>query len=288
MKPAPFEYQAPATLREAIALLASDPEATVIAGGQSLIPVLAFRLASPSVLVDLRRVPGLGNIAIDDMGVRLGARVRWRDIEDDHRLEIAHPLLRGAITHVAHYQIRNRGTVGGGLANADPAAELPGIAVTCEAEITLVGATGTRTVPAGEFFTGPLSTLRQPDEIITELHLPSWPRGRCWAFQEFAQRQGDFALAGIALFYDEDQRGGARNAHVGVIGACDRPHRLTEVEALLNGHPIDDELIRQAAATAAQTVDPPEDLHADAAYRRGLVATLVERSLRAAAQPRGS
>jgi carbon-monoxide dehydrogenase medium subunit len=287
MKPAPFEYQAPATLREAIDLLAADAEAVVIAGGQSLMPVLAFRLAMPSMLVDLRRVPGLGDIAVGDAGVRLGARVRWRDIEADRRLEIAHPLLREAIAHVAHYQIRNRGTVGGSLAHADPAAELPGIAVTCDAEITLVGAAGTRTIKAGEFFTGPLSTVRQPDEIITELRLPLWPRDRRWAFREFAQRQGDFALAGIALFYDEDRDRRASNAHVGVIGACDRPRRLPEVETLLNGHPVDESLIREAAATAAQTVDPPEDLHASAAYRRGLVATLVERALRAAAQNRG-
>jgi carbon-monoxide dehydrogenase medium subunit len=287
LKPAPFEYQAPATLREALDLLALDPEATVIAGGQSLMPVLALRLAAPSLLVDLRRVPGLGDIAIGDTGVRLGARVRWRDIEDDERLAIAHPLLREAIAHVAHYQIRNRGTVGGSLAHADPAAELPGIAVTCDAEIALVDAAGARMVEAGEFFTGPLSTVRRPGEIVTELHLPFWPRGRRWAFGEFAQRQGDFALAGIALFYDEDQRGRVCNAHVGVIGACDRPQRLPAVEALLNGRAVDAGVIREAAITAAQTIDPPEDLHAGAAYRRGLVATLVERGLRAAAQARG-
>src|SRR4029077_7648785 len=126
-------------------------------------PLLAFRLAVPSLLVDLRRVPGLDTIAIDDSGVRLGALVRWRDIEDDERLATAHPLLREAIAHVAHYQIRNRGTVGGSLAHADPAAELPGIAVTCDAEITLVGKAGARTVAARDFFTGPLSTLRRPD-----------------------------------------------------------------------------------------------------------------------------
>jgi aerobic carbon-monoxide dehydrogenase medium subunit len=287
MKPAPFDYQAPATLREAIDLLASDPDATLIAGGQSLMPVLAFRLATPSILVDLRRVPGLGNIEVGDSGVRLGARVRWRDIEDDRRLPTAHPLLRQAIAHVAHYQIRNRGTVGGSLAHADPAAELPGIAVTCDAEITLMGVAGERIVRTGEFFTGPMSTLRQSDEIITELRLPFWPVDRRWAFREFAQRQGDFALAGVVLFYDEDRGGRVRNAHVGVIGACHRPHRLAEVEVLLNGHTVDEGLIREAAAAAAQAVDPPDDLHADAAYRRGLVATLVERGLRAAAQKRG-
>jgi carbon-monoxide dehydrogenase medium subunit len=249
-------------------LLVSDPEAMVIAGGQSLMPLLAFRLAAPSMLVDLRRVPGFDSIAIGDSG--------------------AHPLLREAIADVAHYQIRNRGTVGGSLAHADPAAELPGIAVTCDAEINLVGAAGARNVAVGEFFTGPLTTLGQPDEIITELHLPFWPMGRRWAFREFAQRQGDFALAGVALFYDEDQHGRVGNAHVGVIGACNRPQRLTEVETLLNGRCVDDGLIQKAAATAAQTIDPPEDLHAPAAYRRALVATLVGRGLRAAAQARSA
>jgi carbon-monoxide dehydrogenase medium subunit len=284
MKPAPFDYQAPGTLREAIDLLASNPEAFVIAGGQSLMPLLAFRLATPSLLVDLRRLSGLGNIAVGDDGFRLGALVRWRDIEDDQRLVTAHPLLHAAVAHVAHYQIRNRGTVGGSLAHADPAAELPGVAVTCEGEITLFGPAGSRTVRAGDFFTGPLSTLRQPDEIVTELHLPKWPSGRRWAFRKYGRREGDFALAGILLFYDEDQRGALSNAHVGVIGACPRQHRLTRAEALLNGRGIDESLIRQAAVTAAEEVDPPDDLHADTAYRRGLVATLIERGLRAAAQ----
>ena len=274
----------PSTLREAIDLLASNPEAFVIAGGQSLMPVLAFRLATPTLLVDLRLLPGLGNIAVGDDGLRFGALVRWRDIEDDERLVRGHPLLRAAVTHVAHYQIRNRGTVGGSLAHADPAAELPGVAVTCAGDITLFGPAGSRTVRAGDFFTGPLSTLRQPDEIVTELHLPKWPSSRRWAFRKYARRDGDFALAGILLFYDEDRRGALSNAHVGVIGACSRPHRLTRVERLLNGNAIDDGLIRQAAATAAEEVDPPDDLHADAAYRRGLVTTLIERGLRAAAQ----
>jgi aerobic carbon-monoxide dehydrogenase medium subunit len=284
MKPAAFDYQAPGTLREAIGLLAANPEAVVIAGGQSLMPVLAFRLATPSLLVDLRRLPGLGNIAVGDDGFRLGALVRWRDIEGDQRLAAAHPLLHAAVAHVAHYQIRNRGTVGGSLAHADPAAELPGVAVTCEGEITLFGPAGSRTVRAGEFFTGPLSTLREPHEIITGLHLPEWPSGRRWSFRKYARRNGDFALAGVLLFYDEDRHRALSNAHVGVIGACSRPHRLARVETLLNGHTIDDGLIRQAAATAAKEVDPPDDLHGDAAYRRGLVATLVGHGLRAAAQ----
>jgi carbon-monoxide dehydrogenase medium subunit len=209
MKPPSFEYRAPETLEEAVALLAADPAARPIAGGQSLIPVLAFRLATPCMLVDLRRLPGLGDIVVDVDGVRLGAKVRWRDIEDDPRLAVAHPLLRAAVAHVAHYQIRNRGTIGGSLAHADPAAELPGIAVTCGAEIEVVGAAGRRTLLASEFFSGQLMTELRSDEIITELRLPPWPPARRWGFEEFARRQGDFALAGIALYYDEDEQGRA-------------------------------------------------------------------------------
>jgi aerobic carbon-monoxide dehydrogenase medium subunit len=286
MKPPPFEYRAPDTLEEAVALFTADPAAKPIAGGQSMIPMLAFRLATPSLLVDLRRLPGLGDIVVDVDGVRLGAKVRWRDIEDDPRLPVAHPLLRAAVAHVAHYQIRNRGTIGGSLAPADPAAELPGIAVTCGAEIEIVGAACRRTALASEFFCGPLMTELRSDEIITELRLPPWPTARRWGFEEFARRQGDFALAGIALYYDEDEQGRACNSHVGVIGACSRPHRLAAVETALDGRSVDEKVISEAARTAADAVDPPQDLHADDEYRRALVTTLVERALRAAAQRR--
>lgn len=286
MKPSRFEYRAPETLDEAVALLAENPGAKPIAGGQSLMPILAFRLASPDLLVDLRRIPRLDAIVIDSDGVRLGAKVRWRDIEGDPRLASAHPLLRASIEHVAHYQIRNRGTVGGSLAHADPAAELPGIAVTCDGEITIVGAQGQRTVRAAEFFTGPLTTQLRSDELITELRLPPWPVARRWGFEEFARRQGDFALAGIALHYDEDEQGRACDPHIGVIGACSRPHRLEPVEAMLNGRIIDGQTIEEAARAAAGAVDPPQDLHADAEYRRALVRTLVERTLRAAVRRR--
>jgi carbon-monoxide dehydrogenase medium subunit len=286
MKPPAFAYQAPATLDEAIALLSSDPGAMPIAGGQSLMPILAFRLAAPSLLVDLRRLTGLGDISVGADGVRLGSKVRWRDIENDRRLASAHPLLQAAVAQIAHYQIRNRGTVGGSLAHADPAAELPGIAVTCEGEITAVGSVGARTIRAAEFFTGPLTTGLRADEIITALHLPPWPAERRWAFQEFSLRQGDFALAGIALFYDESEDGRACNSHVGVIGACGRPHRLAPVETALDGHAVDNRTIAAAARAAAGAVDPPQDLHAGSEYRRALVSTLVERALRAAGQAR--
>ncbi|MFL4979102.1 MAG: FAD binding domain-containing protein [Xanthobacteraceae bacterium] len=283
MKLPPFRYAAPATLRDAVALLAAHGgDAKAIAGGQSLVPMLAFRVASPALLVDLRKIPDLDRITISADGVRLGAMVRWRDIEDDARLDTAHPLLKAAVVHVAHYQVRNRGTIGGSIAHADPAAELPGIAVTCEAEIAVTGASGARVIRAADFFLGPLMTALAADEIITEIRLPAWRRGRRWGFQEFARRRGDFAMAGAALYYDEDASGKATNAHVGVIGVGDVPQRLAEVEAVLNSRVVDDATIAQAERVAAASVNPADDIHASAAYRRALTGTMVERALKSA------
>jgi carbon-monoxide dehydrogenase medium subunit len=286
MKLPPFEYRSPATLAEAVAILAAENGAArPLAGGQSLLPVLAFRLAAPSVLVDLRRIPDLRRIMVDDKGVHLGAMTRWRDIEDDARLKTAHPLLVAAIAHVAHYQIRNRGTVGGSLAHADPATEMPGITVACDATIDVMGASGARTIAAADLFVGPLTTSLKPDEIITGVRLPPWPQARRWGFEEFSKRRGDYALAAVGVYYDQDDNGRARNAHVGVIGAGDTPMRLGEAEQALNGKIVDDATIATAAAAASESVDPPDDIHAPAAYRRALVATLLERALkRASAQ----
>ena len=283
MKLPPFDYACPTTLPEAIELLASHDDAKPIAGGQSLVPMLAFRLAQPTLLVDLRKLADLRGIRISDAGVTLGAMVRWRDIEDDERLETAHPLLKAAIAHVAHYQIRNRGTVGGSIAHADPAAEMPGIAITCDAEIAVVGKSGAHVIQAADFFQGALTTALTPDEIIVEIRLPAWPAGRRWGFQEFARRRGDFAMAAAAVFYDQDARGKARNAHVGVIGVGDRPLRLTAVEDVLNGQSIDEATIAKADAATSAAVDPQDDIHASAAYRRSLVGTMVERALKNAA-----
>jgi carbon-monoxide dehydrogenase medium subunit len=283
MKLPPFDYACPATLSEAVALLASrDGDAKALAGGQSLVPMLAFRLAQPALLVDLRKLPDLRQIKITNDGVALGAMVRWRDIEDDTRLRTAHPLLVAAVAHVAHYQIRNRGTVGGSIAHADPAAEMPGIAVTCDAEIAVVGTAGPRVIPAANFFEGVLMTALKADEIIVEIRLPAWPARRRSGFREFARRRGDFAMAGAAVFYDQDETGKARNAHVGVIGIGDRPRRLPEVEAVLNGNVIDEATIAKAEAATSAVVDAQDDIHASAAYRRSLAGTMVERALRSA------
>src|SRR6201996_3484504 len=170
MKLPPFDYACPASADEAVALLAAHGgEAKLLAGGQSLVPMLAFRVAAPSLLVDLRKITELRRIKVTADGVTLGAMTRRRDILEDARLKTAHPLLVAAVEHVAHYQIRNRGTVGGSLAPADPAADPPGIAVTCEAEIAVIGEAGERVIKAAEFFQGPLMTALQPDEIITEI-----------------------------------------------------------------------------------------------------------------------
>lgn len=280
MKLPAFEYASPATLAEALTLLASNKGmAKSIAGGQSLLPMMAYRMAAPALLVDLRKVPNLNRIDVGADGVRLGAMVRWRDIENDARLIKAQPLLLTAIGHVAHYQIRNRGTVGGSVAHADPAAEMPGIAVTCDAELTLAGPTGSRVLGASDFFLGPLTTALAEDELVVEIHLPHWPAQRRWGFQEFARRPHDFAVAGIAVFYDPDQAGRATGVHIGVFGACSRPQRLAQVEQLLEGRTLDQALMQAAGEAAAAAVDAPEDFHASAAYRRALVSTLVERAL---------
>jgi aerobic carbon-monoxide dehydrogenase medium subunit len=283
MKLPPFEYACPTSVSEAVALLAShEGEAKPLAGGQSLVPMMAFRVASPSLVVDLRKLAELRQIKISDEGVTLGAMVRWREILDDARLRTAQPLLVAAVEHVAHYQIRNRGTVGGSIAHADPAAEMPGIVLTCDAKIAVTGKAGARVIDAANFFEGPLMTALKPDEIITEIRLPAWPAKRRFGFQEFARRRGDFALAAALLFYDDDG-GKARDAHVGAIGVADTPVRLPAVEQVLNGSAIDEATIAKAEAAASASVDPSDDIHASGAYRKALVGVMVERALRAAA-----
>lgn len=280
MKLPRFDYACPATIAEAVELLAlRDGDAKPISGGQSLMPVLAFRIAAPTLLVDLRKLPGLDRIDIDGGGIRLGAKVRWRDILNSRDLPSAHPLLVSAIAHVAHYQIRNRGTVGGSLAHADPAAELPGIAVCCDADIHVVGKSGKRNIGAADFFIRPLTTALEFDELITEIRFSAWPEARRWGFEEFARRRGDFALAAAAVFYDDDENGLASNAHIAVIGVSNRPRRIRDAEARLNGRIVDETTIAEASEAVVACVDPPEDIHASADYRRALAATLVERAL---------
>lgn len=282
MKFAGFDYAAPASVEEVIRVLAgAGEEAKLLAGGQSLLPTMAFRLAAPRLLVDLRKVGGLDGIQVDAAGVRLGARVRWCDILAHPGLRHAHPLLVRAVSHVAHYQVRNRGTVGGSLAHADPAAELPGVAVACEGILEVQGLRGRRDIPADGFFTGPLSTVLERDEVILALRLPAWPAGRRWAFQEFSLRRGDFALAGVALQGDLAE-GKLREVRVGAIGVGDRARRLKATEKALEGREVSAEALAAAVRVARDEVSPRGDLHASADYRRALFCTLLERGLREA------
>ena len=283
MKPPPFDYARAESVQHAVALLAQHgDDAKIIAGGQSLMPMLAFRMATPSLLVDIGSIAALRRIAIDERGVTLGALVRWCDIEKHTELARAHPLLVEAVRHVAHYQIRNRGTIGGSLAHADPAAELPGIAVACDAEIEVVGPKGSRTIAATDFFVDSLTTALAADEVIVSMRLPAWKSGRCWAFEEFARRRGDFALAGVALFYDL-QQGRALDPHIAAIGVGATPLRLTAPERALAGKAVDQAAIREAVAAATASIDPPGDIHAPGDYRRALLGVLLERALARAA-----
>ncbi|MEE4117987.1 MAG: xanthine dehydrogenase family protein subunit M [Paracoccaceae bacterium] len=281
MKLPAFDYACPETLEEATALLAeAGGDAKVIAGGQSLLPFMAFRLAAPSLLVDLRKIAGLRSIEVGEGEIRLGAMVRWRDILDSAALARALPVLPAAIGHVAHYQIRNRGTLGGSLAHADPASEFPCIAVLCGASVDVVGAGGRRTVPAGDLIAGPMEATLEDDEIIVATRFPRWPEGRRWAFDEFALRHGDLAIAAVAACYDMDGPHMA-NARVAVMGATDTPQRVPPAENALNGHAPGDEPFGRAAEVASAAIEPTEDLHAGAAYRRALVGTLLRRGLQA-------
>jgi aerobic carbon-monoxide dehydrogenase medium subunit len=280
MKLPPFDYACPATIDEAVALLAAHGgEAKPIAGGQSLVPMLAFRLAAPALLIDLRKLDELREIKIADTGVTLGAMVRWRDILNERQLRHAHPLLIAAVEHIAHYQIRNRGTVGGSLAHADPAAELPAIAVTCEAQIVARGSGGARVIAAADFFHAALVTALRPDEIVTEIRFPAWSPQRRYGFREFARRRGDFALAAAAVMFELVQER-LHNVRVGAIGVADRPIRVTAAERVLEGQAISEALAADCAAAAAAAVDPADDIHASGAYRKTLIGVMVERALR--------
>jgi len=291
MKIPALDYAAPDSLDEALRLLAAaEGSARILAGGQSLMPMLAFRVVSPALLIDLRRIPGLDGIAIELSGpVRIGARARWCDLERSEPLRLAQPLLHAALPHIAHYQIRNRGTVGGSLAHADPAAELPALTVACGAEILAVSAAGQRVIGAGDFFLGPMTTALRPEEVIVKLHFPAWPPGRCYGFEEFSRRQGDFALAGAAVLYDRDGRGLMHEPRIVVFGVGNTPLRLLTAEAELDGRPPEEEAFAAAASAATAAVNPGSDIHAPADYRRSLLGTMVLRALQAAAsRPTGS
>lgn len=285
MKPAPFEYHEPDTADEAIALLAAHPfEAKALAGGQSLVPAMNFRLAMPGILVDLNRVPELDAIAVDADGtLRIGAMTRQRAVERSRIVGVHAPLLQDAMPHIAHAQIRNRGTVGGSLAHADPSAELPAVMIALDARVACRGTQGTRWVAAGDFFVGLFATALEPGELLVDIAIPPPAPGTGWAFEEVARRHGDFALAGAAAVVTVGEDGVCRSARVVLFGVGEGPVVAAQAAGGLPGRPLDEAAILDAAGRVAGDIDPPSDIHASSAYRRQLCRVLVRRTLARAA-----
>ena len=288
MKPAPFEYHAPRTVDEVLGLLVEHgDEAKILAGGQSLIPTMNFRLAQPSVLVDVNRVAGLDGItAAPDGGLSIGAVARQRLLERSAEVASRAPLLAEAIPFVAHPQIRNRGTVGGNLAHADPRSELPAVMLALGARFRLRGRGGERTVPAEEFFQGLFSTALAPDEMLVAVEVPPDPPGSGTAFLELSRRNGDYALVGAACLLTVDG-GRIAGARLTFLSAGDRPVLARAAMDVLIGESPGAELFESAAEAARGEVSPIEDVHASVEYRTHLVGVLAGRVLRAAAERAG-
>lgn len=284
MKPPPFEYLAPRSLDEAVAALAEHgDEAKAMAGGQSLVPLLAFRLARPSVIVDLNGVGGLDGARLEGDTLELGALARQRDVERLPGLRQRCPMVVEAIEQIGHVAIRNRGTVGGSLAHADPAAEWTALALALDAECDLVGPSGARTVAAREFLVSTFMTALEPDELLTGLRLrvPNGRTGSC--FTELARRHGDFALAGVGALLTLDEGGAVAEARIALIGVAETAVRSPSAERCLVGHPPTAEVVAEAAAAVADDLDPNSDIHASADYRRHVSGVLLRRALETAA-----
>jgi carbon-monoxide dehydrogenase medium subunit len=277
VKPAPFEYVAPRAADEALdALAGHGDEAKVLAGGQSLVPMLNFRLARPAVIVDINRVAGLDELVRAGATLRVGALVRQRRLERWSAGQA--PLLHAGLRLIGHPAIRTRGTVGGSIAHADPAAELPALLLACDGTVVVRRRRGERVVPAAEFFLGPLLTALAPDELITETRWTLPPPAAGWGLHEVARRAGDFALVGaIAVL---SVRGGrVVDPRVVVFGCGSRPARLPEAEAVLADRAPNAALLAEAARAGTATLEAHDDLHAGAAYRRRAARTLVARAL---------
>jgi CO/xanthine dehydrogenase FAD-binding subunit len=284
MKPAPFNLLRPKSVDEALALLqAHGDEAKVLAGGQSLVPLMNFRLAQPHNLIDLNGVEGLDPIRLDDQTLSLGAMVRQRDVERSPAIAERLPILREAMEQVAHPAIRNRGTVGGSLVHADPSAELPLLAVALDATFHLRSARASRSVAAKDFYQGYLLTDIAPDELLLaiDFHLPPVDCG--WCCTEIARRHGDFAIVAVAVLLDCGRDRRIDFARVALGGVGPAPLRMIAAEQALLGERPDAELFRRAGDVAAQAVDPPADIHASSSYRRHLTGVLVRRALITAA-----
>lgn len=280
MKPPVFDYHAPRSLEEALELLAEHEDAKPLAGGQSLVPAMNFRLAQPAVLVDLNFIPELSYLRTEPGGgLAIGTMTRQRAAERSALVAERAPLLTETLPWVAHPQIRNRGTIGGSLAHADPAAELPAAVLALEARFRLRRRGSERTLVASELFTGLFSTAIEPGELLVEIELPAPPPRSGTAFREVARRHGDFALAGVAAQVVLGTDGRCEQARLGLVGVGDGPTRASEAEAVLRGETPSLDLFQTAATATAAALDPPGDLHASAAYRRHLVEMLTRQAL---------
>jgi carbon-monoxide dehydrogenase medium subunit len=278
LKPSSFDYYRPSSLGEAKAMLSEyRDDCKILAGGQSLVPILNFRLAAPAVLIDINDIAELDYVTASGEGVTLGALTRWRTIEVSQEIAAVQPLLTEAVRHIAHYQIRNRGTWAGSCVHADPAAEFPAVVLACDATLKLASVRGERIVEAEHFFVDALTTAIEPDEILVAIRFPAWPDDRKWAFEEFAVRQGDFALAGIVAIVDS--AGGHGNCRLVAFGVGNRQTRLRNAEQIIVSEGLTPAAIERAAREASREVDAQDDIHATADYRRALLAVLVERAL---------
>ena len=284
MKPAPFKYIAAESLEHAVAVKAEyGDEARFLAGGQSLVPAMNFRLAQPAVLIDVNPIETLSNIArVNGHALRIGALTRYRMLERDASIAGEIPLIAEALPHIAHPQVRNRGTIGGNLSHADPASELPAIVVALGGRLRAQSARGERWIVASDFFLGPLTTALADDEMLTEVELPLQPARSGSCFMEVARRKGDFALLGIAVVVAVDEAGVCTRVRVALCGGGETPVDVSAAAAVLIGRQDREAAVTDAAAAVRQAVDPPGNMHADPGYQRHLAGVLAKRALAAA------
>ena len=287
MKPPEFGYHRPASLPDALALLGAHPGAKPLAGGQSLIPAMNFRLAAPALLVDLNQLSELSGISESaEGGLTIGAMTRHSEVERSPLVRARAPLLSFAMPFIAHAPIRSRGTLGGSLAHADPAAELPAVMVALDARLIMESTRGSRMIPAPEFFTGLFATALEPGELITRVEIPPALPGSGAAFLELARRHGDYALVGVAAVVTRDT-GRVGGARIVLFSVGEGPVRAGAAERALTGSAGDAAAIQAAAEAVQQDIDPPSDIHASAAYRRQLATVLTGRALASAFERAG-
>ncbi len=289
MKPALFEYHAPRSLEEALTLKKEHgDEAKILAGGQSLVPAMNFRVVQPSLLIDLNRVNELSFIREDGNTIRIGAMARERHLEFDATIAKQTPLLHEAVPFIAHPQIRNRGTIGGSIVNADPAAELPVLMLALNARLKAKNKSGERWIDAQDFFVGMFTTALEPDEILVEIELPfSLPRTG-WSFMEVAPRAGDYAMMGVAALVTLDEAGKCKAAKLVYLNAGDGPVNAVEAAKLLESEVLNDKLIETAASMASEKeINPFGNMHASADFQRHLAKVLTKQTLQKAARRAG-